>query len=1241
MEFRILGPLEVVDEGRVVPLERKRVRALLGFLLLHANELVTSDRLIDEVWGADPPKTASASLQNHVSRLRKAVGKDAIVSQPAGYVFRVDPEQFDLARFERLTADAHEGEARERADKLRAALSLWRGSALEDLAFEPFAQDEIRRLEEARLSALEERIEADLELGRTDLLGELEELVDRHPLRERFRAQLMRALYRAGRQADALAAYQDARTVLMDELGLEPSEELRTLQQAILRQDPSLGPTEASAPERGADRRTVTVLFCDLVDSTLLATRLDPEAYRVLMERYFAGVRAPIERHGGTVEKFIGDAVMAVFGVPDIHEDDALRAVRAAAELREVLRELDELATAEWDVRLAGRIGVNTGEVHVVSSVPDLRLTGATVNVASQLEEQAPPGEIVIGDETFRAVQDAVRAEPFEANGVTAWHLESVVSGAAAYARRLDAPLVGRTTELRRLQAAYDRAREDRHCRLVTVVGEAGIGKTRLIRELVTSVGDDARVLVGRCVSYGEGATYLPIAEIVRQAVPELTVPAIAALLSGEDDADQVAERVAQLTGGVEGAAAAGEAFLAVRRFFEAVARTKPLLLVFDDIHWAEPTLLDLIEYLGEWAEGQVLVVCAARGDLCETRPAWGGPTSTGFLVELGPLPPDEVAELATGLAGAQLDPELEERIVQHSGGNPLFAEQLLALAAEDPELSLQDPPRTVEALLASRFDRLDPRDLTVLRRAAVLGRRFSLDELVDITPAPEQARTRHHLGALMERALVHPAGEILRFHHVLVRDVAYRGLPKTDRAELHELAAASLDRRDGPDELIGYHFEQAYRYRAELGRPDEHAHELAAAGGERLGQAGVRAWRRADLSAALNLLARATDLLPSEDSARTEWLCELGLALRMRGDLDTAEHVLEEAAAAAADERLAARAELELLHVHSLRDPGLVRELLDSAEGAIPVFAKYEDERALGRAWLLVGIVKSNYMCENAAGAEACAEAAQHYRVAGWSPSTALGSLGVALFCGPTPVSEALALLRQLLADHEGDRASEANILVWLAALEAMRGEFATAREAVDRAKRSYEDLGLTIAAVELCGLVYGVIDMLDRKPEAAEKVLRDACAICQELQQSAPLSNAASALADALYAQGRLAEAGEWAEVGRENADEDDLSAQAAWRSVAAKISARSGSADAERLARESVDLLSETDALNERARSLADLGEVLRLAGRHDEAQATLDEAVRVYEQKGNVAAAALLTQKHEEPQSGLLV
>jgi len=1165
--------------------------------------------LIDEVWGPEPAKTAAASLQNYVSRLRKTIGTDLLVSQPPGYVLRVDPERFDLARFERLTTEARGAEPRERSDKLRAALALWRGGALEDLAYEPFARDEIGRLEEARLAALEERIDADLELGSAGaLVGELEGLVEEQPLRERFRAQLMLALYRAGRQAEALEAYQEARRVLMDELGLEPSEELRSLQQSILQQDTALGIAAATTIERGPDRRTVTVLFCDLVDSTRLAAELDPEVYRGLISRYFETVREPIERHGGTVEKFIGDAVMAVFGVPAIHEDDALRAVRAAREAQDALADFPDGA-------LEARIGLSTGEVHVLSSPgQDLHVSGAAASVASQLEACAPVGGVLLSDETYELVRDAVRAEPIDG----AWRLDEVLADSPAYARRLDAPLVGRERELERLRGVYANACADKHCRVVTVVGEAGIGKTRLARELVKPLREEARVLVGRCVSYGEGATYLPIAEIVRQAAAEHSLAGIRALLPEEEDADAVAQRVAELIGIVESPAAPGETFWAVRRLLEAIARDRPVLVALDDIHWAEPTLLDLVEYLGEWGEGPILVVCLARRDLLETRAGWGGPTSTGFVVELEPLSPAAVGMLVQQLADEPVDPQVQEAIVEHADGNALFAEQLLAAALEMPDLMLGKPPSTLEALLASRLDRLDPRELGVLRRAAVIGRSFSPAELDDLAPETD---TERHLARLTERGLVDPLDDRFRFHHILVRDVTYRSIPKAERWELHELAGRGLDRRDGAEELVGYHFEQAFLYLKELSGPEEPARRLAQEGGERLGRAGIRAWKRADAPAAVNLLSRAVKLLPNA----YEFQCELGTALRASNEVDRAESVLLEAAEAS-EPVTQLRAEIELAFVRSLREPDRVGDLLEVASVAIPILEAAADDRALGRAWLCVGHVRGGFYCEYAALEEASIRAAEHYKRAGWSPSTALDNLGTALFYGPKTVETAVAQCVQLLLEHEGDRASEANIVAWQGGLEAMRGRFDQGRGMVARARAIYRELGLESGAVDVCGRVLAAIEMLAVRPDRAAEALRACCELVQRLRQTPLLATRAGALAAALYEQKRYGEAETWTDLARRSAGADDLDAALSWQPTQARLLARRGAlVEAEQLARAAVESVRRTDSLNRYADCLLALADILRIAGDEAKASTVTQEAIRLYEGKGNLVSA----------------
>jgi DNA-binding SARP family transcriptional activator/tetratricopeptide (TPR) repeat protein len=1222
MEFRILGPLEVVEDGRPLPLERRRMRALLAFLLLHANHAVSADRLIDEVWGPEPPKTAGASLQNYVSRLRKAIGAEAIVSQPPGYVLRIDPEWFDLARFERLTSEARGTGPRERAEKLRAALALWRGPALDDLAFEPFARDEVGRLEEARLAALEDCIDAELEVGPGgDLVSELEELVEQHPLRERFSAQLMRALYLAGRQADALAVFQDARVALTEELGLEPGEELRSVQQAILRQDASLVPAEEASSAALANRRTVTVLVCDLVGSNELAARLDAEAYRALRSRYLEHVSEPVERHGGSLERSLGDAAIAVFGLPELHEDDALRAVRAGFEAQAALR----------GAGIAARVGIGTGEVHVLPTAGEPLHMGSPASVAAALEAKAPDGGVVISDETHSLVRDALRVEAFG----DAWLVRDVVPGAPTYARRFDAPLVGRAEELERLRAAYHDAREGGVCRVVTVLGEAGIGKTRLLREFLATTREEVQLLVGRCTSYGEGATYLPIAEAVRQAVREPSLQSVARLLEGEGDADQVARRIAELSGLTEVPAAPSEAFWAVRRFLEGLARNRPVVLVLDDVHWAEPTLLDLVEYLGEWTQARVLILCAARRELLEDRPGWGGPTSTGFIVGLEPLASDEVAQLVDGLSELPLDPEVGRRIIEQADGNPLFAEQLFAHALETPDAARELPP-TVEALLASRLDHLDPRELLVLRRASVVGRRFTRTELADVTPDDDLRTTEKLLASLAERGLVHPREHVFFFHHVLVRDVAYRGIPKSDRANLHERAARGLERRDAPDELVGYHCEQAHRYVAELDLDGDRARELADAGGAHLGRAGIRAWQRADVPAATNLLRRALALTPDAH----DLACELGLALNVQGQRPEAIEVFGAVMERASDHHRL-RAEIERGVLESLREPDRAGPLLDAAARAIPVLEAAQDERALGRAWYSIAHVRGGFYCEYAAMEDAAEHIAMSHRRAGWPLAAAMELLGLALEFGPRPVDEAIARLTEV-AEEDTSRWKNGNASIWLGRMEAMRANFDVARAHVDRARAAFGDLALTGAFADTCPRASAAVELAAGQTERAESALRDACRYLEQRHELPVLATRAAELANVLYVAGRYDEAAEWVRRARDSAGDDDLDAALTRRPVEAMLRARDGQLeDGERIARATVELAMTTDSPNRRADALLALAEVLELAGAAQEAKRHVGDALELYEQKGNTAAAAHVRARREEPREELFV
>jgi len=511
VDFRLLGPLEGDRDGEPQPLRGAGQRALLVELLLNHGRVVSIDRLIDDLWPENPPAGPRRALESQASRLRLALGPSApLIARPPGYVLEVDPRSIDSVRFEELLAEGRAsfdaGEPARAGELARSALGLWRGPAVADFTYEPFAQLEIARLQELRLDALGLRIDCDLALGRSDLVAELEALVAAEPLRERLRAQLMLALYRQGRQADALAAFRTARETLLEELGVEPNPELRALHAAILNQDPALALPVARPA--AAQRKLATILFADLADSTGLALSLDPEAYRTVLRRYFDTASAAIARHGGTVEKFAGDAVMAVFGTPVAHEDDALRAARAALETRDAVAGLD----------LEVRIGLATGEVLTGGGPGDPLATGPALSVAARLQQEVEAGQIAVDELTRRLTVGAARFAQLgelDLRGlrgpVRAFRLDELVSDAAAIPRRLDAPLVGRVPELEALRRAFTAALNDQALRAVTVSGTAGIGKSRLARELIDAISGDATVLRGRCRAYGESAAFRPL----------------------------------------------------------------------------------------------------------------------------------------------------------------------------------------------------------------------------------------------------------------------------------------------------------------------------------------------------------------------------------------------------------------------------------------------------------------------------------------------------------------------------------------------------------------------------------------------------------------------------------------------------------------------------------------------------------------------------------------------------------
>ncbi len=964
-------------------------------------------------------------------------------------------------------------------------------------------------------------------------------------------------------------------------------------------------------------RKTVTVLFSDVTGSTQLGERLDPESLRRVMASYFDAARGCLERHGGTVEKFIGDAVMAVFGIPTVHEDDALRALRAAAELRESIAELNADLERDYGVSLQLRIGVNTGEV--VAGTEERLATGDAVNVAARLEQAAAPDEILLGQQTVRLARDAIEAEsvePLEAKGkaepVHAYRLLEVREGAPAFERRLDAPLVGRREEIARLRNAFDKAVSERRCRLLTLLGPPGIGKSRLARELAADLRNGAIVLSGRCLPYGEGITYWPLREIFAAA-------------GAEDE--------------LEAALAAGapeEIFWSIRKSLEGRAREQPLVLVVDDIHWAESTLLDLIEHLADWSrDAQLLLLCLARPELLDERPAWGGrPNADALMLE--PLLESEADELIESLlGGSKLEREARAHIRQVAEGNPLFVEQLLAMLAEGGEA--ERVPSTIQALLAARLEALPDDERDLLERASVVGLDFEWEALGQL--APERRRPPGtQLAALVRKELIRPhegIADTFRFRHVLIRDAAYERLPKELRSDLHERVAGWLEGRGEEfEEIVGYHLEQAYRGLAELGPLGDRAQGLGERAAERLAASGRRAYARGDMPAGANLLERATALLPADDRRRLSLLPPLGRALVEAGQMERADSLLSEAVErgrAAGERAVAADAAVALSYLRLLTVPqksvGHAEVVRDLGE-AIRIFEELGDEAGLARALSIAGILR--YWRGEAAAAIGDFEGAARHarRVADRAQeAVSLSFVLVATLWGPTPVDEALERVERMRARAKANRRLEVTLLRAGAQLEAMQGRFEAARDLIGQAKALAEELGLEVLLAAGVAVQAGYVELLAGDAVAAERELRPACETLERIGDWGHIPHAAPLLADALFAQGGDEEALRLAELVERVAVPDDAEAEIGWRRVRAKVLARRGDLEeAERLAQEATTLAARTDFLILRAQAVADLAEVLRLAGRQEESRASLEEAVRLFEQKGNVAGAA---------------
>jgi class 3 adenylate cyclase/tetratricopeptide (TPR) repeat protein len=1015
-------------------------------------------------------------------------------------------------------------------------------------------------------------------------------------------------------------------------------------------------PVGAPSPAdgRGGARKVVTVVFADLAGSTALAERMDPESVRAAMQRYYALIREAVETHDGRIVKFIGDGVMAVFGVPETREDDTRNALRAGLAMHEAFASLASDVVHDRGATVGLRVGVNTGEVVVGDDDDDV--VGDAVNLAARLERAVPAGGVLVGESTWRLTRgtavfgdERVLHVAGKSDAVRAWQLVSVDRDTV----ELRTELVGRSSELELLRSMFDNAVATNSSKLVTIIGSPGVGKTRLAAELERSLGE-ATILVARCAQE-LGAPLAPIAEMLHASVdgsaadPSATVERLGALLTDDGDRDRVLRAVAAVLG--IGDATPEESFWALRRLIEQRTRNDPVVLVVDDLQWGETVLIDLVEHLAEWTRGSLLLVVTARPELREIRGALtDGARHT--VIALEGLDGDATGALACELLGAtSLPGELLARLPASTGGNPLFLSELLRMLVDDGVLRAEtdggwmlgvapeaiDVPPTIQSLLAARIDRLSPDEQLVLERAAVWGTEFPIGALGELLPAAAGARTQSVLEQLRRKELLDSAGSywidepVYRFHHVLIRDAAYRRMLRDVRASLHEQLASWVDAKTASlpseyDELVGHHLEQSYRQRCELGPPDDDTRALGRSAAARLGAAAQRALDRDDPAAA-SLAGRALACLPPDDTTRADLLLIRCDALLTAADAVAArDAVAELERIAAPSPRLRAWATCFAAQLATITDPAHLRETEQRAASVAAELTELGDARGAAKAHAVhaAALARLGRFAEVEDALDRAltrAREADDRRLA----TVALAAAPVAAVWGPSPVPRAggrcLDVVR-LLRITAGSPVVEATSLRCQGVLESFRGRTDAARRLVGAARESLLELGLVHGLLE-AELFAGIVELGAGELAAADQALRRAYDGLRDLGADADAARAGALLARVALERGALGDAEQLAREAQQLAG-DDLQAGISWRRVAAEVHARRGEHDEARaLAEAAVAIAAQTDALVHHADACMALAAVRRAAGDGAGAGQAAREAANLYERKGATA------------------
>jgi tetratricopeptide (TPR) repeat protein len=909
-------------------------------------------------------------------------------------------------------------------------------------------------------------------------------------------------------------------------------------------------------------------------------------------------------------------------------------------------------------VRIRIRVGINTGEVVVTSSADGTLAAGDAVNVAARLEQAAGVDEILIGSETFQLVRDAVLADPLDplvvkgkSEPLSVFRVQKVDPAAAGFARRLDAPIVGRQRELSLLVGAFDRVVSDQASHLFTVLGVGGVGKSRLLEAFVVELGDRATVMRGRCLPYGDGITFLPVVQGIRQVIgltgAETADDArgrIASLLGDDDRADRVARQVGHVLGIAGGDATPEETLWAIRLVLEAIARERPLVFLIDDLQWAEPTMLQLVEHIADWsADVPILLACMARPELLEERPDWGGGKHNATSITLEPLSDEECATLVANLlASDDVAPEVRARVAEAAEGHPLFAEELIGILIDEGRLTLDGDvwrpsgdlndlrvPPTTSALLAARIDRLGAADRSLLMAASVLGQIFYREALAVLT---DDLDIEAHLASLMRKQFIRPersdlpGTQALTFRHLLIRDAAYDALTKAARADLHERSGEWLE-ANAPQlpELIGYHFECAYGYLGELGGDADRGAQLAGRSGTYLRAAGNASFARGDMPAAINLYSRAAGLLP-QDSSLVQLYIDLGQAYAETARLDESNRVTQHAidlAAAEGDELLTSRAKMAQGMFAFWGDPSkeFALQIEQDALMWAPRFDEAGDIAGAAIAWAVVGSFAWT-RCHAEDAATAWRRAIDGFRTTDDKLllSEYLGWLASSVVWGPIPCRDGVLALQALAEEAQDAPVAVSDVGESLGNLRLFLGDVDGARALFTEADRQKREMGRTLPLAHSSQQL-GMLERLVGNAAESERILREGVTILTEASSSA-VSIVAAFHAESLYDLGRYDEA-DRAAASAIDVWKLDIASSVIGMRVRAMVAARAGRfGDAERTAREAVGMIDETDFIIDRGDARIGLAEVLELAGRRDEAIAVARDALDLYEAKGNV-------------------